>query len=238
LAEPQPSVDELLARLASDDRTEQRLACDAAAALLKLEPRFQNVLNRVLLDGTPRARFAAAWVLFHVHGPSLRHLPALLDALECSDGDVRWSATHMLATLGRLKREAVEVLLHEAREAEAALRRRMALYAIREVAPERSETRAVVLSALDDADPGVRRAALTSLAKLTEPDAACLDRALDALDQVDDPAMRRIAAVLIPGLLEHQPERRSEALARLEAAQRHDDPALARAAEAALSRLR
>jgi HEAT repeat protein len=129
LAEPHPSIDDLLRRLASEDRTEQRQACDAATALLKLEPRFQNVLNRLLQDGTPRARFSAAWVLFHTSRPGLRLLPALLESLDSSDGDVRWSATHMLATLGRMHGEAVEVLLHVARTGDSARRRRMALYA-------------------------------------------------------------------------------------------------------------
>ena len=237
MAEPHPSIDDLLRRLASEDRTEQRRACDAAAALLKVEPRFQSILNRLLQDGTPRARFSAAWVLFQTSGPTLRLLSPLLDSLESSDGDVRWSATHMLATLGRMHGEAVEVLLHVARTGDSARRRRMALYAVREVAPDRPETRAAVLDALDDDDPGVRRAALTSLAKLSEPDAACLLRALDALDQEDDPAMRRIAAVLIPDLVRHHPERRTEARGHLESVRRSDDPALARAAEAALTRL-
>jgi HEAT repeat protein len=237
LPEPRPGVDALLERLASEDRAEQRRACEAGIKRLREDPAFQSALTRVLQDGTSRARFAAAWVLFHANGPSLRLLPALLDSLESRDGDLRWSATHMLAALGRTQGEAVPVLLHEARHARSSRRRRMALYAIREAAPDRPETRGALLAALEDENAEVRRAALSSLGKLTEPDAACLTCALRALDQQEDPAMRRIAAVLIPDLVRHDPERRAEARERLEAVRRDEDPALSRAAEAALSRL-
>jgi HEAT repeat protein len=175
--------------------------------------------------------------MFRAQGPSLRLLSPLLDALDLEDGDLRWSATHMLATLARQKTEAVEVLLHEARQARTPLRRRMALYAVREVAPERRETREALLAALDADDPELRRAALTSLAKLSEPDEDCLDRTLEILERDPDLRMRRIAAVLVPELARPHPGCRTRTTAGLEAARGGDDPVLSRAAEAALSRL-
>ena len=93
----------------------------------------------------------------------------------------------------------------------------MALYAVREVAPERAETQAVTIAALDDPDAEVRRAALTSLAKLIEPDRACLDRALRVLAEDADLRMRRIAAVVIPDLALPHPDAVTQARSALEA---------------------
>lgn len=238
---PEPSNAELLDRLASADRTAQRTASEAIGARLgQGSPEAASLrdgVRELLTLGEPRARFAAAFVLFRAERPTLRLLPALLDALDLDDGDLRWSATHMLATLGRMQGEVLAVLLHEAAAAESARRRRMALYALRELAPERAETRARFLAATSDRDAEVRRAALTSFAKLVEPDAACVERTLTALDSDPDPRMRRIAATLVPDLLAHHPDAGARGRAALEAAARADDPALARSAGAALGRL-
>ena len=233
---PEP-LEALLEDLASSERERQRRACDEAIARLPDDPELRRALLRLLLNGAPPARFAAAFSLFRVEGPSLRMLPALLESLELEDGDTRWSATHMLATLARWQGEAIEVLLHESRSAKSAVRRRMALYALREVAPERTDTEAAFLAALDDRDPELRRAALSSLAKLVEPGEACLNRALAALDADADPRMRRIAAVVVPGLARAFPQRSDEARSTLTRARADPDAALSRAATAALGRL-
>lgn len=228
---------ELIARLASEDRPTQRLACDELARRLPRDPPLREALQAQLREGSRRARFAAAWVLFQAERPTLRLLPALLDALELEDGDVRWSAAHMLATLGRLQGEVYPVLLHEVAEAKSERRRRMALYALRELAPERPETRDAFLAALEDSNPDLRRAALSSLAKLHEPTRACLDRTLGALQDDADPRIRRIAASVLPQLAAPLPDALPAARRALEAAAASTDPPLARSAKAALTRL-
>ncbi len=228
---------ELLERLGSADRTAQRLACDELAARLHDDPGLRGALLGRLRDGTPLARFASAFVLFNAERPSMRLLPALLDALEIPDGDVRWQATHMLATLGRLEGEVLPVLLHEVHDAELPTRRRMALYALRELAPERLETCAAFLRALDDADAGVRLAALTCFAKLGDPQRAALDRVAEIARSHADPRMSRIAVIVLPDLVAHHPDVRDEVTTLLESLRSSTDASLARAAEASVARL-
>ena len=226
----------LLERIASRDRATQRGACREAATRLRDEPGLRAELLRLLKEGSPLGRFGAAFVLFHAQ-PGLRVLPALLDALELEDGDLRWSATHMLALLGRTQPEVLPVLVEEARGAVRPRRRRMALYVLRELGPEREEVQRVLLDALDDPDADVQRAALSSLPKLLEPTGECLDRTLHALQDSPDPRMRRIAAVAAPDVAGGDPARLARARAALEHARRDEDPDLARAAGLALRRM-
>ncbi len=157
----------LLAQLGSTQRSTQRLACTVLAERLGEHPELREALRSTIREGTPLARFAAAFVLFGAERPTLRLLPALLDALELEDGDIRWQATQMLATLGRLQGEVFPVVVHEARNAPSPLRRRMALYTLRELAPESEESAAATADALDDPIAEVQRAALTCFGKLS-----------------------------------------------------------------------
>jgi HEAT repeat protein len=227
----------LVERLSSEDRATQRSACHEAIERVREEPELLREIVAVLQEGTPHARFGAALVLFRSDQRSLRLLPALLEALELEDGDLRWSATHMLTMLGRMQGEVLPVLLHEAQHAGSARRRRMAVYVLRELAPERPGTGMTLLACLDDVDTEVRRAALSSLAKVIEPDSSCVDRVLGILSDDPDPSMRRIAAVVVPGLVVHHPESRDAAHTTLSSAAKAADVGLRRAAEAALSRL-
>jgi hypothetical protein len=230
---------DLLARLASPRRAEQRRACEEAVQRVRAEPLLHESLREQLRAGTALARFAAAWVLFHAERPSLRLLPALLESLELVDGDARWQAAQMLAALGRLQGEVLPVLLSEARTALSPVRRRMALYVLRELAPERAETGDVYLAALADRDPAVRRAALSCFAKLRDPTRAVAERALAlaAGEDAADPRMARIATVVLPDLIRHHPELHAAAAELLAALTSASDPSLVRAAVAARERL-
>jgi HEAT repeat protein len=232
------SLASLLERLGSSDRSEQRRACDEAAVRITAEPALRDSLRETLRAPNPLARFAAAFVLFHAERPTLRLLPSLLEALELGDGDARWQAVQMLAVLGRLHGEVLPVLLAEARASASPVRRRMSLFALRELAPERNETGDVFLAAVDDADGHVRRAALSSFAKLSDPGRVLVERALDLARGADpDPRMARIAAVILPDLIRFHPELRADAARLLDSLERASDPSLARAALAARQRL-
>jgi HEAT repeat protein len=228
----------LVARLGSADRAAQRRACDEAAARLAKEPALRDALRDALADPRPAARFAAAFVLFHAERPGLRLLAPLLESLELADGDARWQAAQMLAALGRLHGEVLPVLLAEARGAASAVRRRMALYALRELGPERAETAEMFLTALDDSDGAVRRAALSCFAKLSDPPRALAEAALElARGRDPDPRMARIAAVVLPDLIRFHEDLRPRAEELLDSLERAADPSLARAAFAARQRL-
>ena len=231
------SSEQLLERLGARDRSVQRHACDALAARLRGEPELRERVIERLRSDTPGERFAAAFVLFHADRPGLRLLPVLLEALELEDGDMRWQATHMLAMLGRLHGEVLPVALHEVASAESPLRRRMALYVLRELAPERAETARTCLQALEDPDADVRHAALTCFGKLGDPDRAALSRVLEILREGADPRARRIAAVVLPRMVEAHPDSRAEVRALIEGLRASDDASLARAADVAAARL-
>jgi HEAT repeat protein len=230
-------VSGLLEQLGSTERALQRAARDEASARLKQEPGFRETLYRLLSEGSPRARFSAAYVLFQEDRPTLRLLPALLDLLELEDGDLRWTTANMLATLGRMHGEVYPVVLHESLHAGAPQRRRMALHVLRELAPERVETKDALLSALKDRDSGVRCAALSSMAKLTDPDHACLDEALEFARSGRDPTLQRIAVVVLPDLVAHHSEARDAVATLLGELASSNDPSLARTAQAAADRL-
>jgi hypothetical protein len=228
---------ELLQRLASELRPEQRAACEDAVVRLRRDRALRDALRDLLRSGAPHARFAAAWVLFRAEAPTLRLLAPLLDALELADGDRRWEATQMLAALGRLHAEVYPVLVHEARAAPSPRRRRMALYALREFAPERPETEQVFGEALRDASAQVRRAAFASCTKLAELGDGWVERALAILESDGDPAMRALAPLVLARIA----ELRADARARVHSVLQHlaagPDADLARAAELAQRRL-
>jgi HEAT repeat protein len=225
-------------RLGSEDRSVQRRACDAACREIETDPGLRTKLRDLLRTGSPRARFAAAWVLVRCEPPGLRVLPALLDALELPDGDLRWSAAHMLAALGRTQPEVFAVLLQEAGDASRPPeRRRMLLYALRELGPDRPETVALLLAALADPAADVRRAALSSFGKLLEPDRACLERALEIAAADPDVKLRRIAVTVMPDLAEHHPDLAARVAERLADLSNAEDGLLARAARGAARRL-
>lgn len=229
---------ELLVRIGASERAAQRRACDEALERVRSDVELRDALRELLRGPNPLARFGAAWVLFQSERPTLRLLPALLDALELSDGDLRWQAAQMLAALGRLQPEVISVLWHEAGSAAAPARRRMALFTLRELAPERPETAAVFLQALDDADGDVRRAALACFAKLGEPSRELAERALALACGADpDPRMARIAAVVLPELAKHHPDLTAPFVRALQELEHAPDPSLARAAQAARARL-
>ncbi len=232
-----PEDPSLAERLGSADAQVQRSACDEATRQLADDPDSLRGLLDLLRDGSSRARFAATFVLFHSRHRSLRLLSPLLDGLELEAGDLRWSAANMLAVLGREHAEVLPVVVHAARESESPLQRRMAIYALRELAPERPEAREVLASKLDDSDLAVRRAALSSMAKLVEPDRRCITRAIEILDADPDPAMRRIAATVLPDLISKVPGFAEDARGALAAAARTLDPALRRAVEGATARI-
>jgi hypothetical protein len=228
---------ELLADLGKLERASLRRACEQLVARLAEEPELRPALLECLRGADPVARFGAAHVLFHAERPSLRLLPALLASLELPDGDLRWQAAQMLAVLGRLQSEVLPVLAHEARAAAHPVRRRMALYALGELGPEREEVETTLLAGLSDPDAEARRAALACLAKLLAPSSAALERALEIARADADPRMRRIATVLLPGLVRGYPAQRAEVETLIASLLDGTDPSLVRAARAAAAQL-
>jgi hypothetical protein len=201
----EPCLHALRESLATHDRARQRAACDAVVARLPHAPEMLADVRAMLRQDDLVQRFAAAHILFRAQGPHLRLLPALLASLALRDGDRRFAAAHMLVQLGAME-PAVEVALrHDARHASEPARRRMAVFALRELAPHARETEAICLVALADPDLSVQRAALASLAKLADPSGAALERALGILDAHPDGQMQMLATAVVTQLASHHP---------------------------------
>ncbi len=154
-------------------------------------------LRRALHADEPRLRWGAAFTQARLEPPSPRLLPALVEALGSPDGDVRWASARLLVETGRLHAEVLSVLVGLVRSCEHAVVRRMATFALRELAPDRPEAAAVLLEATVDDDLHVRRAALTAMASLMDPPPDVLTRLTDALASDPDAASRRLAALAL-----------------------------------------
>ena len=227
----------LIERLSTSERSVQRAACDEAGERLRSEPGARDELIGLLNGGSLHARFAAAFVLFHHDRPSLRLLAPLLDALALEDGDRRWKAAEMLAVLGRMHAEVLPVLLELAVNGDPALRRRMALYTLRELAPEEPYVHRAFMASLDDPDRAVRHAALSCFAKLRGPDLDFLQRVLSIAREATDPRLRRLAIVVLPEVAAEHVDAHAEVRGALATLTESEDSELVSVVRATLQRL-
>jgi HEAT repeat protein len=216
-----------------------RAASDALVEIGRRERHVDAVLRDALRSDSPRRRFTAAYTSVRLHPPTPGLLPALLEALGSTDGDVRWAAARMLVDLGRLHGEVLGVVVGLLRGGEDAVVRRMAAFCLRELAPDRPESASVLVAATRDPDLHVRRAALSALAGLLDPPPEVWDRLLEALVKDEDSAAKRIAAVALGELGAGSPALLpADACDRLRALATEAPGAdLRRAAERALARL-
>ena len=215
-----------------------RAASDALVAIAAGHADVRAPLLDALHSDDPARRFGAAFTTARIDAPSPQLLPALVEALANGDSDVRWAAARIIVEAGRRHAEVLPVLVGLVRGDEQAVVRRMATFALRELAPDRPEAAQVLLEATDDGDLHVRRAAVTAMASLSEPPGAVVDRLLGALTADGDAATRRLAAVALGEIGPAVPERLGELPAQLASARSAgDDPDLDRAIERALTRL-
>jgi HEAT repeat protein len=228
-------VDALCDTLADPEKTVARAASDALAAIGSQDATVGGRLQAVLRGDDRGARWWAAFTVARLEPPPIRLLPTLLDALEHAEGDVRWSAAKILVEMGRLEGEVLPVLLHYVGGGERPEARRMAIFCLRELAPDRPETARALLDASRSEDLDVRRAALSAMAALMEPPAAAWTRLTEAADGDPDPASRRLAAGAIAGLA-HRPGGDPGVAWLRRAAEGAGDPQVREAASRALAR--
>ncbi len=174
-----------------------RAASDALVRINQKAGGVESVLRRALHSDAPTRRWSAAFTTARVEPPSPKLLPALVEALGSEDGDVRWAAARLLVQTGRLHGEVLVLLVGLVRAGEHAVVRRMASYALRELAPDRVEAATVLLEATEDIDLHVRRAALTAMASLWSPPPAVAQRLLGVVRGDPDAASRRLAALAL-----------------------------------------
>jgi hypothetical protein len=176
----------------------REVAKAAGEALVTLARRSDGVLPllRAALRRGGALRVGAALALARLEPPEPGLLPALVDGLGARDGDVRWSAARVLVDMGRLHPEIVGVLIGLVHGAEDPAARRMAAFALRELAPDHPETARALLEATGDDDRHVRRAAVTALAGLLDPPPEVGAR-LGALRTDPDATLARLAALAL-----------------------------------------
>lgn len=187
----------LCAALGDPARAVSRAASDALVEIGRKHGDVDPGLRAALHGKEPARRFAAAFTLARIAPPGPRLLPALVEALASPDGDVRWAAARLLVEAGRVHGEVFPLLTGLARAGESPLVRRMATFALRELAPERAESADALLAAARDADVHVRRAALTAMAALHDPPARVGAQLVRTLASDADAASRRLAALAL-----------------------------------------
>ncbi|MGH7949737.1 MAG: HEAT repeat domain-containing protein [Candidatus Binataceae bacterium] len=222
--------------LGSDSKAVQRRASDALAARAQHDARVAVAARALLKSPAPDARWGAAYALGTIGGDAfdIGALGALLEALESSDGDLRWAAAQRIADLGRKSRDEVcdALIALEGRGGVAA--RKMALYCLRDLGAANEDVRALAERAATASDVHLRLAALSLLGTLGDAGGRAAEAIAQCLERDSDAGVRRSAAATL-GQLGNRSARVLSAL-RL-AAEEIADESLRRAARQALERL-
>jgi HEAT repeat protein len=224
------AVDALLDCLGHAGKAVRCEAAEEAAHLAAIDPRVPPLLVERLDSPDFRVRWGAAFALCRSGRSSGRALDVLLDTLGSDDGDVRWAAAGLIVRFAATVegRSTAESALTNLVRSGSVLQRKMALYGLRDLGADGHETRVAAQRALRADDRGVRLAALSFLARAggDEADAEAMARLLDDVDG----GVRRAAAAALGRL----GNRSATVLTALAAAARSAEPALRRAAAAAL----
>jgi len=213
--------------LAHPAKAVARRAAEACGVLSRRGVGVRDVLLRHLTAPDMRRRWGAAFALSMLGEPPPESAAALLEALGCDDGDIRWAAADILRRL-QGRPDLLDRLCALLREGNAA-QRKMAAYCLRDLDARRDVVAPALSAALDDSEPAVRLAAMSALARLCVDRAAAARRIALRLSDVDAGVQRAAAATL--GQLG---ERSEPVLAALRAAAGSSDTSLQRAANRSL----
>ena len=234
MAEESDRIAELLRALAHPDKKTVRQAVDALVALAPAKPDLPAIMQAAMARAPAPARWPIAYALAQMAPPSEACCEALESALDAPDPDIRWAIVVLLARLGRERDSAVASRLAALAKSGSATQRRMAVYTLRDIGPGDAQSERAVRAALADAEPLVRVAALTSLKTFPEVGRAAVGEILKLLEHDPDARVRATAAMA----LAQTGETTAEIRAALENAARREDATVAKAASAALERLK
>jgi HEAT repeat protein len=219
----------LRACLADPRKLIQRRAAEAFASLAQRGVAVEGPLHAALADSDLRLRWGVTYALSRVGAVPVAALPTLLEVIGLDDGDLRWAAAELIKQLAATEREPVVARLLAAAH-EPGVRRKMALYCLRDLAV--GEAFDAGVAALADQAIETRLAGLAVIAKL-HPDADVAAGRITALLDDPDPRMQRAAAGTLGPL-----GVASDAVVRaLHRASGSADPSLARAASRSLRQL-
>ena len=232
---PSAVVDALLGCLGDHNKAVQRRAAQQLIRFSSRQSAIIELLRDRLTAPQLRIRWTAAYALAQLPLPEPWPLAALIENLGHQESDLRWAAaTALLRLMGR-HASVLTRLLDVARSGNP-VQRRMALYCLRDANQTGPAARQVYLASLSDQHAGVRLAGLSCLGRCpphhadTDADAALI-RIL-AADPVS--GVRRASAAS----LGQRGGRSPAVVSALGQAADDPDPSLARAAAAALKKLR
>lgn len=183
----------LAERLDDEDSRVARSAARALAHISRSAGGPDPALVQALRSRNANRRIFAVFAFAEIEPPGPRILPALLGGLAHPDGGVRWAAARLVVETGRAHPEVLGILLGLVGAGEDAGTRRMAAFALRELAPDVPQAAQALLAASRDSEPRVRRAALTALANLMDPPPAVSARLREVAGGDADPTARRLA---------------------------------------------
>lgn len=216
--------------------THKKIIRQAAETLISMAPDLPDLAERLykLLNDTPQEkRWPIAYVLAHISSPSSVCLDVLKQTLDHRDPDIRWAVALLLVRLGK-NDDGTAALLFELLKTGTATQRRMVLYCLRDMDLKDTASLEAMLESLEDPEPLVRVAAVTSLKLRHEVGKHGLDSLLQLFLQDPDPRVRHTAAITMAQLGASTREIRTA----LEGASQSQDPQLKRVASAALDLLK
>ncbi len=231
------ALDALIRCLGANRKVIQRRAAEALAALSQYDERIVEKTRAMLSHSDARARWGAAYALGLLSGDDaldLRAMPALVEAIASSDGDVRWAAAELIVRLGKIHRDAVSRELIALADGGNLNARKMALYCLRDVGGPRDSLLTVAENACSDHQSLLKMAALSLLTRIENPGDRAAALAIRLLESDPDGGVRRCAAVAL-GHLGNLSAQVTEALTR--AANAEGDIYMKRVALSALTRL-
>ena len=230
---PAAVVDALLGCLGDRNKAVQRRAAQQLIRFSSRQPAIIKLLRDRLSDPQPRIRWTAAYALAQLPLPEPWPLAALIENLGHQESDLRWAAaTALLRLMGR--HASVLTRLLEVARSGNPVQRRMALYCLRDANQTGPAARQVYLASLSDQQAGVRLAGLSCLGQCP-PHNADTDAALIRILATDPVSgVRRASAASLGRRGHHSPA----VVNALHQAADDPDPSLARAAAAALKKLR
>ncbi len=193
---PDGRIVPLLEALQDTDKAVIRRAVEALVALSAELPEVAGALEERLRTAP---RWPVAYVLGQIARPSAPCLEVLAWGLGSGDQDLRWATQLLLTDLGKRYPEVgarLEALLSEG----SATQRRMAVYCLRDIAADRAALPAALLGAIQDPEPLVRVAVVTSLAKAPGVDAEALDALRRVAVEDADARVRNAAAFAVKKL--------------------------------------
>jgi len=192
----QGEIADLIAALDHPDKPTIRAAVDKLIALAETSAQVRDKLNRRLDEPDHKNYWPVAYVLGHQSHPSGVVVRTLLAALDHREPDIRWANGLLLVRIAQHEPAMVPLLI-ELCETGSANQKRMSIYCLRDLALSDRESRAAMLQALNDDEPTVRVAAVTSLKLRTDLDAAVRQKLLAAyLHDADDRVKNAVAVTL------------------------------------------